>query len=236
MNEAVNNENTSALVLDTEKELDNEASLVEQQALSVVILNEDDYKAACEVTKTVKAMQKKVTDYWEPMRVSAKKSYDSVLAHKKEMLAPLESAEKILKGKISNYVVEQERKQREAEAEARRLAQEAAEKSLSEAVAAENSGDAETAEYAMTEAEMMSELAASGMSTQVQKPKADGVSTSRAWKITSIDEEKVPIDINGAVIRPVDKSAIMALIKATKGKIKIPGVKYEESVTVSVRS
>lgn len=236
MNEAVNNENTSALVLDTEKELDNEASLVEQQALSVVIHNEDDYKAACEVTKTVKAMQKKVTDYWEPMRVSTKDAYDSVLAHKKEMLAPLESAEKILKGKISDYVIEQERKQREAEAEARRLAQEAAEKSLSEAVAAENSGDAETAEYAMTEAEMMSELATSGMSTQVQKPKADGVSTSRTWKITSIDEEKVPIDINGAIIRPVDKSAIMALIKATKGKIKIPGVKYEESVTVSVRS
>lgn len=51
-------------------------------------------------------MQKKVKKYWEPLRVSAKSTYDDVLARKKEMLDPLEAAEKILKGKMGDYSME----------------------------------------------------------------------------------------------------------------------------------
>ena len=34
----------------------------------------------------------------------------------------------------------------------------------------------------------------------------------------------------------VDEKAIMGLIKATKGKVKIPGIVYEEIVNISVRA
>jgi len=177
-----------------------------------------------------------VKDYWEPMRVSTKKAYDDVIAHKKEMLDPLDKAEKILKDKMATYTIEMQRKQREQEEKMKRLAQEEADRKLAEAIAAQDSGDLEAAESAMAEAEVMDDMAFSGISVASQKPKADGISTSKSWKITAINEDDVPIDINGAVIRPVDTSAIMALIKATKGKIKIPGVTYEETVTVSVRA
>lgn len=226
----------NVLVLDTaERELGKEVSLIEKNAESLVIETDDDFKGASDLTRSVKTMQKKVEEYWEPMRLSTKKAYDDVLAHKKEMLDPLKSAEKILKGKITDYTVKQQEIQRKREEERKRLAQEEADRKLAEAIECQKNGDAIGAEMAMAEAEVMDDMAA-GSNTAPQTPKADGVSMSKTWKITAINEEEVPIDINGAVIRPVDQSAIMALIKATKGKIKIPGVTYEETVTVSVRS
>lgn len=228
---------SDVLVLDTaENKLGKEVSLIEQEAEALVVETEPDFQNASDLARSVKTMQKKVTDYWEPMRLSTKKAYDDVLAHKKEMLDPLKSAEEILKRKITEYTVKQQEIQRKREGELKRLAQEEAERKLAEAIECQNNGDTAGAEAAMAEAEVMDDMAISNISAGTQKPKADGVSMSKTWKIVAIDDEQVPIDINGAVIRPVDQSAIMALIKATKGKIKIPGVVYEETVSVSVRS
>lgn len=236
MNEAIATAGSSALVLDTAEEaLGREVSTVEANALRVVIGNDADYANAGDITKAVKQMQKKVTEYWEPLRVSAKKTYDDVLARKKEMLSPLESAEKILKGKMSAYVTEQERKRREREEAMRKLAQQEVNRKLAEAAEAEAAGDTLGMEFAMAEAEVMDDVAKSGKVTGAA-PKATGVSTSKAWKITSIDISQVPVEIAGAIIRPVDEKAVMALIKATKGSIKIPGIVYEETVNISVRA
>lgn len=236
MNEAVAVK-SEALVLDTaeNEQLGKEVSLIESQASAVVVASEADYAAAGDLTKTVKAMQKQVKEYWDPLRVAAKKTYDDVLAKKKAMLDPLEAAEKILKGKMGDFVLEQERKRKEQEEAMRKLAQAEVDRKMDEAIAANNAGDVAGAEFAMAEAEVLDGIAANGMIPS-QKPKADGVSTSKTWKITSIDDSKVPVSLCGAVIRPVDEKAVLALIKATKGKIEIPGIKFEESVTISVRS
>ena len=224
-------------VLDTaKKELGNEVSIIEKEAADLVINNDGDFQSASDILRQNKTLQKKVTDYWEPMRKSAKQAYDDVLAHKNEMLDPLKAAEKIIKKKIGDYTLKKQEEQRRREAEMRRLAQEEADRKLAEAIKCQDSGDEFGAEAAMAEAEVMDDMALSNISVPTQKPKADGVSMSKTWKIASIDDSKVPIDLNGAVLRPVDKSAVMALIKATKGTIKIPGVVYEESVSVSVRS
>lgn len=235
MNEAV--AKSEALVLDTaeNEQLGNEVSLIERQASAVVVASEADYAAAGDLAKTVKAMQKQVKEYWDPLRVAAKKTYDDVLAKKKAMLDPLEAAEKILKGKMTEFVLEQERKRKEQEEAMRKLAQAEIDRKLEEAATAETNGDAMGVEFAMAEAEVMQGIVEGG-SIPSQNPKADGVSTSKTWKITGIDESKVPVSLCGAVIRPVDEKAVLALIKATKGKIEIPGITFEESVTISVRS
>ena len=219
-----------------EQDLGREVSDIEQKAMNVVIATEDDYRFAGEITKSVKQMQKKVTEYWEPMRSSAKKAYDDILSHKKEMLDPLVSAEKILKGKISDYIIESERKKKEAEEAMKKIALQEANKKLEEAVELEKNGDAFAAEYALAEAEVYEEAASLGVSAQAQKLKAKGVSYSTTWEITEIDEQLVPVDINGMVLRPVDQSAIKALIKASNGRISIPGVKYKEKKSVSISS
>lgn len=225
-----------SLVLDTaEEKLGKEVSAIELQAESVVIATDEDYSQAGEATSNVKRMQKKVEGYWEPMRLSTKKAYDEVLTHKKEMLDPLKKAEQILKGKMSNYLLEKERKRKEQEEAMRKLAEAESDKKLQEAIDASNAGDDAAAEFAMAEAEVYDTAATTSVITK-QEPKAKGVSTSKTWKITSIDSKQVPIEFSGMELRPVNESLVMNLIKASKGKIVIPGIKYEEAVTISVRS
>lgn len=228
----------NALVLDTKEEenkLGRQVSLIEQKAESVVVDSDDGFAYAGELTKQVKQMQSKVTDYWEPMRKSTYDAYKSVTDHKKEMLDPLASAEKILKKKMGAYTMQKERERREREEELRRQAEAEMNRKLEEAAKAESEGDAFGAEMAMTEAEVMENVA----TTAVIKPSAPvmkGVSTSKTWKITKVDPATVPTHVQGVEIRPVDEKAVLRLIKATKGAIKIPGITFEEDVTISVRS
>lgn len=228
----------NALVLDTKEEenkLGRQVSLIEQQAEDVVVDSDDGFAYAGELTKQVKQMQSKVTDYWEPMRKSTYDAYKSVTDHKKEMLDPLASAEKILKKKMGAYTLQKERERREREEELRRQAEAEMNRKLEEAAKAESEGDAFGAEMAMTEAEVMENVA----TTAVIKPSAPvmkGVSTSKTWKITKVDSATVPTHVQGVEIRPVDEKAVLRLIKATKGAIKIPGITFEEDVTISVRS
>ena len=110
MNDANATRGSNALVLDTaERSLGDEVSMVEQNANSVLVVDDASYEQAAQITKTLKQIQKKVKDYWEPLRVSAKKTYDDILGKKKKMLDPLEQAEKILKGKMGGYVAQKER-------------------------------------------------------------------------------------------------------------------------------
>jgi len=66
-----------------ENKLGRQVSLIEQQASSVVVTSEEGFVLAGELTKQVKAMQKQVTEYWEPMRKSTYEAYTAVNQHKK---------------------------------------------------------------------------------------------------------------------------------------------------------
>lgn len=226
--------NTALKVEESEGDLKREVTLAEQQAQSVTVASDEEYASAGEFTKSVKKMQKKVKEYWEPLRVSAKATYDDILARKKQMLDPLESAEKILKSKMSAYSMEKEKKRKAQEEAMRKLAEQEMARKLEEAAKAEAVGDSLGAEYAMAEAEVMEDVSISG-GIRSQAPKANGVSQSKTWKITSIDSSLVPVTFSGVEIRPVDEKAVMRLIKESKGTISIPGVQYEETVSISIR-
>ena len=86
---------------------------------------------------------------------------------------------------------------------------------------------------AMEEAEIIDSATVAVPTSPAKKVR--GVSSSRDWELVSIDEAKVPVDVAGTVIRPVDSGAIMRLVRASKGTIKIPGVTYKETVRMSVR-
>lgn len=228
----------NALVLDTKEEenkLGRQVSLIEQKAESVVVNSDDGFAYAGELTKQVKQMQTKVTDYWEPMRKSTYEAYKSVTDHKKEMLDPLAAAEKILKKKMGAYTLQKERERREREEELRRQAEAEMNRKLEEAAKAESEGDAFGAEMAMAEAEVMENVATTA-GIKPEAPVMKGVSTSKTWKITKVDSATVPTHVQGVEIRPVDEKAVLRLIKATKGVVKIPGITFEEDVTISVRS
>jgi len=220
--------------LAVEKQLNDELSGVERAVMEISIESQEDYDKAGALAREIKRVQGRVKEYWEPMRIAAKNAYDSVLNHKREMSDPLERAEKYLKGKMSDYMAEVERKRREKEEEIRRLAVEEAKRKLEEAAKAEENGDSLSAEMALAEAEVM-ETASSGLSIQKEDMKTDGVATVKTWEIVSIDSGIVPDYVAGVEIRPVDEKAVLRLIKSSKGTVQIPGVVYKESVEIRVR-
>jgi len=88
---------------------------------------------------------------------------------------------------------------------------------------------------AMAEAEIMDDAAVS-ISVASKAPKVEGVSTTKNWEIKSIDLSKVPVELDGVLLRPVDEKAALRLIRASKGTIQIPGIEYEETYAVSIRA
>lgn len=218
-----------------EEALGTEATALIAVAKETSIQTQADYEQAAAVLRNLKQLQGKVKDYWEPLRKSAKAAYDSVLEKKKEMLTPLEDAEKALKDQMTVYTVQQEEKRKAQEEEMRQAARRESDLKLEEAAAAEQSGDTAGAAAAMEEAEVLDGMASSARVT-ARAPKANGVSQTKTWKLKSVDPEKVPIKVGGVEIRPVDQAAVMRLIRESKGTISIPGVEYEESVQISVRA
>ena len=151
------------------------------------------------------------------------------------MLDPLEAAEKIIKGKMSDYQMVQEKIRREQEEKMRALARAEMEKKMAEAEKAEKSGDVFSAEYARVEAEAL-EAAAETMSVPKAQVKVDGVAQKKAWEITGIDLSKLPCEFGGVVIRPADEAAIMRLIRESRGGVQIPGVEFRETVSFAVKA
>lgn len=221
--------------VDVQPEIAENVSLVGAKVEEMTVRNDAEYSAAGALLKQVKSLQKTIKDYWEPLRVSAKKAYDDVLSKKKEMLDPVDSAEKILKRKMGDYLAEKERIAREIEEQKRREAEAEMQRKLAEAAEHETAGRADEAEFAMAEAEVFDQYAAN-ISIQAEKPKMQGVSTVKSWKVEVVDSTKVPVLLGGVELRPVDTAAVLRLVKMMDGKIEIPGVKITEDVSLRVRA
>lgn len=230
----MSNTKSDTAIAPQEQQMGQEVSRIEQAANAVVIASDADYEKAGALLSGIKAQQKTVKEFFEPLRKTTKAAYDSVLSRRKDMTDPLDKAEKVIKGKMGAYQQEVERRRREQEEKLRRAAEAEREKAFTAAVAAEAAGDALGAEMAMMDAEVMDD-AASVATVHTAAPKVKGISTRTGYGITSIDPDKVPVSVAGVVIRPVDEKAVMALIKASNGKIQIPGVTYRETTIISAK-
>ncbi len=217
-----------------EEELTVQVSDIETIANTLVVLNDKDYETAGELGVQIKTKIAEVTEFFAPMKKAANEAHKNVCSREKEMLAPLKSAEAILKKTMGEYVTKKERERREAEERARKLAHEEAERKLAEAVDAEQKGDHAASEAALLDAEI-SDTASRSITINQQQPKTKGVSVKTDWEITNIDLAKVPNDVMGVLIRPVDEKAVLKIIRASKGKVQIPGITYTEVSKTSFR-
>lgn len=222
------------VVTEKERELERQVNRFEMMAESMVIASEEDFASAGNSVKEVKATLKKVEEYWEPMRASTYSAYKAVTDHKKEMVDPLKNAERILKKKMSDYKVAQERIRQKKEEAMRAVARQEMERKIAEAEKAAENGDVLGSEYAMAEAEAYENLAETAR-LESKETKVDGISESKSWEITGIDLKELPDEFAGVIIRPADEKAIMRLIKSSKGEVNIPGVTFREKVSFSVK-
>lgn len=217
----------------TENEQKSSALKILEQARYLTINNAHDYDSAAEFTKQVKKLSKRVKDYWEPLKKSARASWQSLVDRERELLTPLDQAETEVKKKMAAYQRKVQEEERAARLLAEKLKSEEAERLLAEAEKAANEGREMESEILLAQAEI---IEVTEPAVQVQAPTAKGISTRTMYRARIVDEVKVPVEVAGVVIRPVDLSAINKLAQASKGKVQIPGIEIYEEQSVAVRA
>ena len=208
-------------------------------ANGIVVQTQEDYELAGNARKEIKNTLKNMNIYWDPKVNQAYQMYKTLGASKKEMTTPLDQADKIIDNKMGIYRKEQDRLRYEAMQEQRRI-EEAARKA------------AEEAQRLLTEASRKDELdeddveilqLAQAEITQIaqaapiipESAHMQGISVQKKWKARVVNELLVPVAIMGAVIRPVDLSALNKLAAFSGGKVICPGVEFYQEESTRVR-
>lgn len=217
-----------------EDELTRSVSAVEAKASELVVTNDKEYQEAAEFGRMLKRKSAEVTEFFKPIKDAAHKTHKQICDREKAMLKPIAEAEKALKAAMGKYATYKLGEQLRLEAQLRQQAQAESDRLLAQAAELESAGNVQQANAMFANAQM-ADSAARTIALERSAPKADGISTTTDWVITSIDEACVPVNVSGVVIRPVDEAAVMRLIRASKGKVIIPGVKYQAIAKVAIR-
>lgn len=234
-----------------EGELRVSAQCAMETASKTIVRSDDDYRAAATARKEIKDVANKIKEYWAPKKDQAFQLHKSLVAAEKEMLQPLEKADKEIDSRMSDYRKEIERQRQEAERE-RKKAEEEARKAIEEAcrkkeeaqrladeAASKEELDDEDVEILLMAQQEASEAAsvipAYQPAVMPEVAKVDGVSVRKTWKARIVDDEIVPVSLAGMIIRPVDQSALNRLAVMSKGNLKCPGVEFYQEENTQIR-
>lgn len=203
------------------------------EAKSLKIESQQDYERAAAFLIEIKRRAKQMKDYWKPTKEAAKAAHAQVCQREKEMLAPLEEAEKAIKASMAGYQMAVQIARVQAEREAMRRQQEERDRLLAEAAEAEKSGDMQGAMVGMAMAEMVEDMKAP---STVSFEQARGTSTRRRWRARVIDERAVPAYAGDVEIRRIDQGALDRLAAMSKGTVQISGVEFYQETIISARA
>jgi len=181
----------------------------------------------------IRKIRQRIREVFEPMRQTSYAAYQEVLKQWKEIEAPAIQAEKYCDDCLKAYMVEQKRIKDEAErkrAEEERKKKEEEERKLQEALKAEEKGDTEKAEQILNETAEEEKNA----KTEIDVPKKPELSGLRTWddydfEIT--DEAKIP-----RMYMIPNESLIRKVVKTSKGKVEIPGIKIIVKPVIATKS
>lgn len=220
--------------------IEKEINDVVVQANSFQIKTQEDYDKVSVFLVGVKNLIKKVGEAFDPVCDAAHKSWKVAVAQRKEQLDPLEQAEKIIKYRATEFLIEQNRIREEAERKAREEAESAERKRKAEleaqAARHEANGNIEKAEQRR---ELAEQVFIAPRPVVANVIKAEGQSLKEVWSaevtdlhalIKAVAEGRAPITLVMA-----DQSALNKQAKATKNAFPIPGVRFFSTKQMSVR-
>lgn len=128
----------------TEVKTQTNSLITSAKELAAAIKDKNSYDSAADLLIYAKGLKRKIEGYFKDLKDPINKAKDEILKKEKEALAPVDQAVALLGPAMSAFTMEQERQRRVAEqkaqAEAKRLADEA---TLNAAVEAEQGGDVE---------------------------------------------------------------------------------------------
>lgn len=217
------------------QELTKEINPVLVQAQHIEVDTPETYNSAADFLKELKSAQKKVTDWFGPMKKKAHEAWKSITTREKEVLEPLQQAEQQIKGKMIVWKQEQDRKRREEE---RKLQAEAEERARRERERLRKKAEKlKTPEKQEEYRRAADEVQVPVVTVQSEVPKASGISTRKIWK-AKIANKKAFIqaainDENLLAFITLDESALNRVAQATKGKISYPGIEFYEHETMA---
>lgn len=195
------------------------------------VANNAQHKNAVEFLKSVKALHKKAWDWATPLVKKTHEAWKEATAKRKELTDPLAEAEGILKNKISDYLIVEEKKrieeQKKIDEEARKKEAEFKARKEEQAKKWEEKGNYEKAEERRQEAEEHFEPTPV---IQSNVEKQDGVSIVTYWRYEIIRADDVPREFCSP-----DPKKLKTYIDYMKDKSSIPGVKVFKELNQRVR-
>jgi len=192
------------------------------KSLGTKIENEATLRRVNDAKLYIRKVRGRIKDVFEPMKKKAYASYKEILNKWKEVEAPAIKAEQYCDKLLSNYFAEQRRIREEAERrrlEEERRRKEEEERRLQEAIEAEEKGDKKKAEKIINET---AEEEKNNKPAVVipEKPKLDNIHSRIDYDFEIVDLKAIP-----RTYMIPNEPLIRRVVKASKGKIDIPGIK-----------
>ena len=209
MNDITIRTDTTELAVSVERILD-ELSLVE-------ITNDADLNKAAELRKAAKTTMDMVSKTFEAERDYYYSTWKAVKEQENQFVKPLEKAVQTLNCKMSSYAVEKDRKAKEEAVRIRReIEAKAREAQLNEAI---RTGD-----------ESIKDQEIAPIAVPVEKTKIKGTSLVQDWDVAVVDFAAVPDEY-----KMIDLAAVKKHVRATKGRVPVPGITITETRQVRQR-
>lgn len=228
------------------KELAAAAEQLVVSATALAITDAASYENAAEFGKGIKSLQKRIVDFFAPMKKKAHESWKQICDTERRELTPTEKAEQIVKAKMLVFQRSERQRQddelRQRELSARKLEED---RRIEEALDLDESGDRAGAEN----------LLSAPVETPVLRvpiapaPKIAGVATVKRWTfdenvdLAAVLRHVVGVPAGQALAHPellrvvaVDTKVVRQLVTAMRDSFHVPGIRAYESDSVSLGS
>lgn len=233
----------SNLVEKLPEEIEVQSMTLYEQALTIKVVDQPTFAAAGEFGKSLKELEKKIVDFFAPLKKAAHEAHKAITKKEADELSPVREAMDTVRKTMNDFLQEQERIRREEERKARLAAEEAARKEqerlLAQAAKAEEKGKSEKAEELLEQAENVY-VAPVTVAPKVETAKFDG------GNVGQVKELQVSVtDIKAFISELVKRNMAPTMIDVKAGALKswvkandlkaFPGLHINETVSVRVR-
>jgi len=192
------------------------------QRLGTKIEDEATLRRVNDAKLYIRKIRGQIKDVFEPLKKKSYAAYKEVLNKWKEIEEPAIRAEQYCDRLLSDYFAEQRRKREEAERkrlEEERRRKEEEDRRIQEAIEAESNGNKERADQILNES---AEEENNNKPAVVvpEKPKLKNVHSRVDYDFEITDPKAIP-----RMYMIPNEPLIRKVVKASKGKIEIPGIK-----------
>lgn len=203
--------------LKLEEEFSETALTLYEQALSIQVTDKPTYTAAGEFGKSLKELEKKIVDYFAPLKKAAHEAHKAITKREADELSPVREAMDCVRKSMNRYLADVEDARRKAEAAAQKAAEEEAEKErqrlLRQAEKAEAKGNEEKVEELLEKAENV--YVAPVTVARDTSVKTDTVSLSSAMEL-----EVAVSDLRAFVVGLVQKNLPPTMLEVKHAPLK----------------